>query len=106
MALELTRQDSNIIAISEVHFPESNLQEHSTGYTLYWLCKSEIKRHLSGTDFMVKNSIASNLKNLPIAHSEHIISMYFPLQNEQHAILFSVNAPILQINPAKKNVLY
>ena len=45
---ELSRLDVDIAALSEVCFPEEgSLQEHSTGYTLFWSGKPATERHLA-----------------------------------------------------------
>ena len=42
----------------------------------------------------------------PSDHSDRIVSMRLPLKNNQYATLFSVYAPTLQAEPAKKDKFY
>ena len=64
IAHELSRLNIDIAALSEVRFPEvGSLQERGAGYTLFWSGKPATERRLSGVGFMVRTSIASNLKN-------------------------------------------
>ena len=107
VAHELSRLNIDIAALSEVRFPdEGSLKEHGAGYTLYWSGKPQSERRLSGVGFMIKNTIASKLENLPTGHSDRIISMRLPLENKQHITLFSVYSPTLQADPADKNKFY
>ncbi|XP_078612812.1 uncharacterized protein LOC144882704 [Branchiostoma floridae x Branchiostoma japonicum] len=56
--------------------------------------------------FMIENTLASKLENLPTGHSDRIISMRLPLRKDQYATLFSVYAPTLQADPADKDKFY
>ena len=107
VAHELSRLNIDIAALSEVRFPdEGSLTEHGAGYTLYWSGKPKSERRLSGVGFMIRNTIASRLENLPTGHSDRIISMRLPLGNKQHITLFSVYSPTLKADPADKNKFY
>ena len=52
---------------------------------------------------MVRDSV---LTNLPVGHSDRIISMHLPLSVQQHATLVGVYASTLQIDPAEKDNFY
>ena len=104
IAHELSRLNINIASLGEVCFPgEGSLQEHGAGYTLFWSGKPITEGCLSGVGFMV---IASKLENLPTGHSNHMMSMRFPLKNKQYATLFSVYALTLRAEPAEKDKFY
>ncbi|KAJ7428377.1 craniofacial development protein 2-like [Pitangus sulphuratus] len=79
IAHKLSRLNIDIAALSEVRLnEEGSLREHGACYTLYW----------SG-------------------HSDNIISLPLPLHNKQHVVvLFSINAPTLQADPAEKEKFY
>ncbi|KAJ7425174.1 hypothetical protein BTVI_03852 [Pitangus sulphuratus] len=47
-----------------------------------------------------------NFDGGPKGHSDCIISLYFPLHNKQHVVLFSIYAPTLQADPAEKDKSY
>ena len=81
---------------------EGSLQEHSPGYTLFWLGKPTIEGHLSGISFMVNTSIASWLENLPTGHSDCVMFMRLPMKNKRYGMLFIVYAATLQAEPAEK----
>ncbi|XP_017681949.1 PREDICTED: craniofacial development protein 2-like, partial [Lepidothrix coronata] len=107
IAHELARLNIDIAAFSEVCLhEEGSLREHGAGYTLFWSGKPRTEKHLSGVGFMIKNSILPKLKNLPTGHSDRIISLRLPLHDNQHVVLFSIYAPTLQADPAKKDKFY
>ena len=103
IAPELASLNIYIVALSEIRLSEEGcLTEQGAGYALYWSGKSPEDRCLSGVGFMVRDSIATKLTNLPIGHSNRIISMRLPLSVQQHATFFSVYAPTLQADPAER----
>ena len=107
IAHELKRLNIDIAALSEVRFPEEgSLQEKSGGYTLFWSGRPETEKRQSGVGFMIRSSIASKLENLPIGHSDRIISVRIPLNKQQYATLFSVYSPTLQAEPTEKAKFY
>ena len=107
IAHELSRLTVDIAALSEVRLPEEgSLRELRAGYTLYWSGKPKTEKRLSGVGFMVKDSIATKLSNLPTGHTDRIMSMRLPLGNQQHATLFSVYAPTLQADSSEKDKFY
>ena len=55
---------------------------------------------------MIKNSIASKLQNLPIGHSDHLMSLRLPLRDDKYVTLISVYAPTLQADPITKEAFY
>lgn len=107
IAHELSRLNIDIAALSEVRFPgEGSLKEHGAGYTLFWSGKPATDRRLSGVGFMIRNSIASKLEHLPTGHSDRIMSMRLPLQQNKYATIFSIYAPTLPADPAEKDKFY
>ncbi|KAI8495015.1 hypothetical protein Bbelb_270010 [Branchiostoma belcheri] len=98
VARELSRLSIDIAALSEVRLPDvGSLKEQG---------KPQPERRLSGVGFMIENTIASKLENLPTGHSDRIISMRLPLTKKQHVTLFSVYAPTLQADPTDKDKFY
>jgi exonuclease III len=107
IAHELSRLSVDIAALSEVRLSEEgSLRELRAGYTLYWSGKPKTEKRLSGVGFMVKDSIATKLSNLPTGHTDRIMSMRLPLGKQQHATLFSVYAPTLQADSSEKDKFY
>ena len=97
MASELARLDIDIAAVSEVRFAEQgSLREDGAGYTLFWSGKNKDERRLSGVGFMIKTSIARKLQNLPVGHSDRIVSLRLPTPDNKLATVLSVYAPTLQ----------
>ena len=71
-------------------------------YERTWRRLSPEERCLSGVGFIVRDYIATKLTNLPIGHSDRIISMCLPRSVQQHATFFSVYAPTLLADPDEK----
>ena len=102
-AMELGRLDIDIAALSEVRFAEQgSLGEDGAGYTFFWSGKNEDERRLSGVGFTIKTSIARKLQNLPVCHSNRIMSLRLPIQNNKFATVLSVYAPTLQAETGVK----
>ena len=91
VARELARLDIDIAALSEVRFADQgSFREDGTGYTLFWSGKNKDERSLSGVGFMIKTSIARKLQNLPVGHSDRIMSLRLPTQDNKFATVLSV----------------
>ena len=94
MVRELARLDTDIAALSEVRFAEQGcLRENGAGYTVFRSRKNKDERRLSGVGFMFKTSIARKLQTLPVGHSDRIVSLSLPIQNNQFATVLNVYAP-------------
>ena len=97
VARELARLDIDIAALSEVRFAEQGLlTKNGAGYTLFWSGKNKDERRLSGVGFVIKTSIARKLQNLPAGHSDRIMSLRLPIQDNKFAAVLSMYAPTLQ----------
>ena len=91
MAGELARLDIDIAALSEVRFAEQGShREDGAGYTLFWSGKNKDERRLSGVGFMMKTSIAKTLQNLLVGHTDRIMSVRLPIQDNKVAIVLGV----------------
>ncbi|WP_419612621.1 hypothetical protein, partial [Thiolapillus sp.] len=75
-------------------------------YTLFWSGKNKDERRLSGVGFMIKTSIARKLQNLPVGHSDRIMSLRLPIQDNKFATVLSVYAPTLQAETGVKEAFY
>ena len=94
MARELARLDIVTAALGEVRFAEQgSLLEDGAGFTLFWSGKNKDERRLSGVGFMMKSSVARKLQNLPVGHSDRIMSLTLPIQDNKFAPVLSVYAP-------------
>ena len=97
VARELARLDTDIAALSEVRFAEQgSLRENGAGYILFRSGKNKDERCLSGVGFMIKTSIARKLQNLLTGHSDRLMSLRLPIQDNKFATVLSVYAPTLQ----------
>ena len=93
----------DIAAQSEVCFPgEGSLQEHGTGYILFWSRKPTTEGHLRGVGFLDQHLHHLQAWNLPTGHSDCMMSIRLPLKNKRYATLFSVYAPTLWDELAEK----
>ena len=107
VAKELARLDIDVDALSEVRFAEQgSLREDGAGYTLFWSEKNKDERRLIGVGFMIKTSIARKLQNLPVGHSDRIMSLKLPIQNNKFATVPSVYTPTLQAETGVKEAFY
>ena len=107
VARELAGLDNDIAALSEVRFAEQgSLREDGAGYTLFWSGKNKDERCLSGVGFMIKTSIARKLQNLPVGHSDRIMSLRPPVQDSKFATVLSVYAPTLRAETGVKEAFY
>ena len=56
--------------------------------------------------FRIKTSAARKLQNLPIGHSDRLVSLIFQIQDNKFATVISVYAPILQAEIGLKGAFY
>ena len=55
---------------------------------------------------MIKTSIAGKRQNLPLGHSDRLMSLRLPIQNNNFALVLSVYALTLQAEIGIKDALY
>ena len=55
---------------------------------------------------MIKTSIAGKLQNLPVGHSDCIMSLRLPIQENKFATVLSMYAPALQAETGVKEAFY
>ena len=107
VARELAWLDIEIAAHSKVRFAEQgSLGDDGAGYTLFWSEKNKDERRLPGVGFTIKTSIARKLQNLPVGHSDRIMSLRLPIQDNKFATVLCVHAPILQAETGVKEAFY
>ena len=80
--------------------------EDGAGYTLFWSGKKKDERRLSGVGFMIKASISKKLQTLPIDHSDRLLSLRLPIQDNNFVTVISVYAPSLQAETGVKVAFY
>ena len=107
VARELARLYIDIVALSEVRFVEQgSLREDRAGYTLFWSGKNKDERRLSGVGSTIKTSIARKMRNLPVSHSDRIMSLRLSIQDNKFATALSVYVPIMQAETRVKEAFY
>ena len=107
MARELARLDIDIAALSEVRFVEQgSLTEDGAGYTFFWSGNNKGERRRSSVGFIIKTSIARKLQNLLAGHSDRIMPLRLPIQDNKFATVLSVYAPTLQAGTGVKEAFY
>ena len=67
---------------------------------------SEDERRLFGIGFMIKTAIARKQQNFPVGHSDRIMSLRRPIQDNKFATILSVYAPTLQAETGVKEAFY
>ena len=86
MARKLALLDIDIASLSEVRFAEQgSLREDGAGYAVFWSGKNKDQRRRSGVGFMIKTSIERKLQNLPVGHSDRIMSLRLPIHDNKFA---------------------
>ena len=99
--------DIDIAALSEVRFAEQGcVTEDGAGYTLFWSGKNKDERLLYGVGFMIKTSFARKLQNLPVGHSDDLMSLKLPIQDNKFATVPSVYASTPQAETGVKEAFY
>ena len=107
VARQLAGLDIDIAALSEVQFVEQGSpREDGASYTLFWSGKNKDKRCLPGVFIMTKTSIVRKLQNLPVRHSDGIMSLRLPFQDNRFATVLSMYAPALQAETGVKEAFY
>ena len=97
VAGKLARLDIDIAALSETRFAEQgSLKETGAGYTLFWSGRNRHERRFSGVGFMIKTSIDRKLQNLPVGHSDRLMSLRLPIQDNKFVTVLGVYASTLQ----------
>ena len=97
IADELFRLYIDIAALSEVHLLEKSSQSTRAWRRVHSFGLETLQEKLlSGVGFMLRTSIASKLENLSYGHSDRIMPMHLPLENNKYVKLISVYAPTLE----------
>ena len=73
---------------------------------LFWSGKSKDERGLSGVSFMIKTSIARKEQNWPFGHSDCVMSLRLPIQENKFATVLSAFAQTLQAEIGVKGAFH
>lgn len=105
VARELQRYNIDYAALSETRIPDfGTLTEKAGGYSFYWQGKPPSVKRESGVGFAIKTSI--KLSELPIGHSDRIMTLRLSLCKLRFLHLISVYAPTMQHSDAIKEAFY
>ena len=107
VAAELSKYNIDIATLTETRFEEEgSLTEHGQGYTFFWRGVSAGQRRIRGVGLAVRNGLADSLEELPIGHSERIMSLRVPLPRGRHLTLVCAYAPTLVADESDKDSFY
>ncbi|KAI8792555.1 craniofacial development protein 2 [Biomphalaria glabrata] len=85
---------------------QGSLTERWAGYTLYWSGRGPEEHRQSGVAFMVKQSLTKKLLDIPVGHSDRLMSLRLPLDGTTYVIIISAYAPTLLEEPETKERFY
>ena len=107
VAAELNKYDIDIATLTETRFnEEGSLTEHGQGYTFFWRGVPTGQRRLHGVGFAIRNRLTESLEELPVGHSERIMSVRVPLPRGQHLSVICAYAPTLVADESDKDSFY
>lgn len=107
VARELERYKIDICAISETRLPnEGHLTEQKAGYTFYWSGKSDNERREAGVGLSITSKVARTLTSQPKGISDRLMSLRFPLTQNQHVTIISAYAPTMTNPEEVKDSVY
>ena len=104
VAMGLTRCGINIAALSETRFSKGQLTEK--GYKFFWKEKANDEPRIHGIGFAVRNSIATELPELPVGITERLLTLRLKLADSCHATLISAYVPTLDATVETKEGFY
>ena len=107
IALELSRYNLDIVALSETRLPDSGqLKELSGGYTFFWKGKGADEPRQHGVGFAIKNDLVRNLQSMPIEINDRLMTLRIPVGKSQSATLISAYAPTMTNPDEAKDKFY
>ena len=107
VAQTLASYDVDVAALSETRLAgEGSLTEVGQGYTFFWKGVPEGQPRVHGVGLAIRNSIARCLTELPVGHSERLMSVRIPLARSKHMTIISAYAPTLVADEDSKDEFY
>ena len=107
VAQTLAAYDVDVAALSETRLAgEGSLTEVGQGYTFYWRGVPEGQVRIHGVGLAIKNNLVKSLTELPIGHSERLMSLRVPLARSSHMTIISAYAPTLDADDVVKDEFY
>ena len=107
VAQTLASYDVDVAALSETRLAgEGSLKEVGQGYTFFWKGVPEGQPRVHGVGLAIRDSIARSLTELPVGHSERLMSVRLPLARSRHMTIISAYAPTLMADEDTKDQFY
>ena len=107
VAQQLAAYDIDIAALSETRLSgEGSLTEVGQGYTYFWRGVPEGQPRVHGVGLAIRNKIVNSLTELPVGHSERLMSVRVPLARSKYMTIISAYAPTLQAEEEVKDQFY
>ena len=107
VAQALASYDVDVAALSETRLAgEGSLTEVGQGYTFYWKGVPEGRARIHGVGFAIKSDLVKSLTELPIGHSERLMSLRIPLARSNYMTIISAYAPTLVADEDVKDEFY
>ena len=107
MAKTLLAYDIDIAALSETRLSgEGSLTEIGQGYTFFWRGVPEGQPRIHGVGLAVRSSLLKSIQELPVGHSERLMTVRIPLERSNHMTIISAYAPTLAATEETKDEFY
>ena len=107
VAKTLAAYSIDIAALSETRLSgEGSLNEVGQGYTFFWRGVPDGHPRIHGVGFAINNNIVSSLTELPVGHSERLMTVRIPLEKSNYMTLISAYAPTLAATEETKDEFY
>ena len=107
VAQQLAAYDIDVAALSETRLSgEGSLTEVGQGYTYYWRGVPEGQPRVHGVGLAIRSKIVNSLTELPVGHSERLMSVRVPLARSKYMTIIATYAPTLQAEEEVKEEFY
>ena len=103
----LAAYNVNVAVRSETRLSgEGSMVEVGQGYIFYWREVPEGQARVHGVAFAMKSDLVKLLRELPIGHSERLMSIRVPLAWSHHITIISADDPTLNVDWDVKDEFY
>ena len=107
VASELNRYSADIVALSETRLANSGqIEEVGTGFTFFWVGKTEAENRESGVGFAIRTSLVAELDELPVGVNDRMMTLRINVGHGRFATLISVYAPTMTYPEENKLLFY
>ncbi len=106
VARELARLNLDIVALAETRFPDEGSLRENDGYTFFWKGRESGLPRLHGVGFAIRNSLVTQLSELPVGISERLMTLRIETGDNSFATFISAYAPTLDAEEQTKEAFY